>query len=182
MQLHTLVQVLCCCPLDANTLLTCGSDSTIHLIDMRQRPCSAHPPPGMRYIPQSLGGGPLLINHVTARTAHVGMEKQVFAVDWNRSNSSQFVAASGWGDLRVFDIRKGENQSPNDFLLSFRGLDSGDVSGCAWSKNGRRLVGTWMNGSAYTFDAHAGDTMPELVGDGSKRCSAPQLGRRSNML
>jgi WD40 repeat protein len=149
-------QVLCCSPRDANTVLTCGSDGTVHLIDLRQPAPALALPHHMRTVPQSLGGGAVDSSHCTLRPPLLKMEQQVFAVDWNRTTGTQFVAASGWGDLRIYDIRKGIQQSAFDCVLSFRGLDQGDVTGCAWSKNGRRLVGSWMGGSACTFDVEDG--------------------------
>ena len=56
----------------------------------------------------------------------------------------------------MFDIRKGECQVANDFRLMFKGHDSDEVTGCAWSKDGLRVVGSWLNGSAYTFNVDQG--------------------------
>jgi WD40 repeat protein len=117
----------------------------------------------MRTVPQSLGGGAVDSSHCTLRPPLLKMEQQVFAVDWNHATGTQFVAASGWGDLRVYDIRKGGPQSAFDCVLSFKGEDGGDVTGCAWSKDGRRLVGSWMGGSAYTFDVEDGIADPVSV-------------------
>jgi WD40 repeat protein len=84
------------------------------------------------------------------------MQQQVYAVDWNRRTGTEFVAASGWGDLRVYDIRKGDSLVAGAFVRLFKGLDSHEATGCAWSKDGRRLVGSWQGGRAYTFDVEAG--------------------------
>lgn len=152
-------QVLCCAPLDPHTLLTCSSDGTVQLIDLRQPPPSAPPPHTMRTVPQSLGGGPVDSSHVTQRRPLVKMAEQVYAVDWNRTNGTEFVAASGWGELRVYDIRRGDLQHADACRLCFKGECDGEVTGCAWSKDGRRLVGSWLGGSAYTFDVQTGEAV-----------------------
>jgi WD40 repeat protein len=153
-----LYQVLCCSALDANTVLTCSSDGTVHLIDLRQPPLPATFHPNTRVVPQSLGGGPVdtLNARCASRTPLLNMKQQVYAVDWNRSNGFDFVAASSWGDLRVYDTRKGFMQSHSAWWRLFQGLDKDEVTGCAWSKDGRRLVGSWLNGSAYSFDVAEG--------------------------
>jgi WD40 repeat protein len=160
-------QVLCCAPLDPHTLLTCSSDGTVQLIDLRQHPPSAPPPHTTRTVPQSLGGGPVDSSHVTQRRPLVKMAEQVYAVDWNRTNGMEFVAASGWGDLRVYDIRRGDLQHADACRLCFKGECDGEVTGCSWSKDGRRLVGSWLGGSAYTFDVQSG----EVVSPHSARAS-----------
>jgi WD40 repeat protein len=147
---------MCCAPLNPHTLLTCGSDGTVHLIDLREPVPSILLPDNIRTVPQVLGGGPVDSSHSTNRRPLVKMQQQVYAVDWNRTNGTEFVTASGWGELRVYDVRKGDSQNADSCHLSFKGLCDGEVTGCAWSKDGRRLVGSWLGGSAYTFDVEAG--------------------------
>ena len=156
-------QVLCCSPLDFNTVLTCSADGTVYLLDLRQPPSAPPPPANRRIVPQALGGGAVDPSHSTPGRPLLNMRQSVYAVDWNRSKGYEFVAASGWGDLRVFDIRRGDGQVANDWRLLFKGRDRDEVTGCAWSKDGRRLVGTWLNGSAYTFNVDDGITHGSLV-------------------
>ena len=96
-------------------------------------------------------------------------------MDWNRAAATQFVAASGWGDLRVYDIRKGDLQAANTCLLSFKGLDSNEVTGCAWSRDGRRLVGSWQGGKAYTFHVEDAFAWPAVTGDAALPAHSPVL-------
>jgi WD40 repeat protein len=163
-----LLQVLCCSPLDSNTVLTSSFDGTVHLIDLRQPPPPLAPwPANARIVPQMLGGGPVdenLSSSSSSRRALLNMHHEVYAVDWNRATGTEFVAASGLGDLRIFDIRKGDGQDAGSFKLAFRGEDDSEATGCAWSKDGRRLVGTWLGGRPYTFDVEAGVTQSSCEG------------------
>jgi WD40 repeat protein len=115
-----------------------------------------------------LGGGPvdesLSSSSSSSRRALLNMHREVYAVDWNRATGTEFVAASGLGDLRIFDIRKGDDQDAGSFKLAFRGVDDSEATGCAWSKDGRRLAGTWLGGRPYTFDVEAGVTQSSCEG------------------
>jgi WD40 repeat protein len=114
-----------------------------------------------------LGGGPVdasLSSSSAPRRPLLNLRQEVYAVDWNRATGTEFVAASGLGDLRIFDIRKGDCQDSGSFTLAFRGLDDSEATGCAWSRDGRRLAGTWLGGRPYTFDVEAGVTQRSFEG------------------
>lgn len=113
-----------------------------------------------------LGGGAVdaSLPSSPARRPLLKLRQEVYAVDWNRATGTEFVAASGLGDLRIFDIRKGDCQDAGSFTLAFRGLDDSEATGCAWSRDWRRLVGTWLGGWLYTFDVEAGVTQRSFEG------------------
>lgn len=158
-----------------NSFMSCSADGTVRMIDTRQHYESSTTGPidivqGREgdVVPQALGGGrgfrrtgnapnavpataSLLLNYRTRQHT-----PQLFSVDFNPMNGNQFIVSSDAGDIRLFDLRQIREHSPCSYVNIFTHevANLGDITGCAFSKDGRTIVATALNDAIYTFDAN----------------------------
>lgn len=158
-----------------NSFMSCSADGTVRMIDTRQHyEASVTGPIDIvqgregEVVPQALGGGrgfrrtanaqnavpataSLLLNYRTRNHT-----PQLFSVDFNPMNGNQFIVSSDAGDIRLFDLRQIREHSPCSYVNIFTHevANMGDITGCAFSKDGRTIVATALNDAIYTFDAN----------------------------
>lgn len=163
-------------PDHSHSFMSCSSDGTVRMIDTRQvygdsvsGPIQTVQGRNGDIVSQALGGGrgsilfgrgareeipaesSLVLNYRTRTSS-----PQLFCVDFNPSNGNQFIVSSEMGDVRLFDLRKIENRSPCSYVNIFTpkiGYNE-EITGCAFSKDGQRVVLTALSDAIYTFDAN----------------------------
>jgi WD40 repeat protein len=156
------------------SFMSCSADGTVRMIDTRQRyeDSTSGPIETVRgregeVVPQALGGGRGL-RRAAGRTGVPATASlvvnyrslvpsiQLYCVDFNPSNGYQFIASSDAGDIRLFDLRQIREHSPCSYInLWTHKIGNGDdITGCAFSKDGRTIVATALSDAIYTFDVN----------------------------
>lgn len=154
------------------SFMSCSSDGTVRMIDTR-RPYEASSSGPIETVhgregairPQALGGG---IGGMAPQTVQ-GVESslvlrytagqspiQLYSVDFNPMNGNQFIVASESGQVSLFDLRSIKNHSPCSYINTWTNRigSTDDITGCAFSQDGQRVVMTALGDAVYTFDAN----------------------------
>lgn len=80
----------------------------------------------------------------------------VYCVEMHPSDGQTFIASSGLGDVRLFDIRMIRAFSADSYVNIFRNwelpAETHPATGCAFSSDGTEIVATFLNDFIYTFD------------------------------
>ena len=155
-----------------HSFMTCSADGTVRMIDTRQPYESTKSGPidtvqgregNIRA--QALGGGltaagrhsPLIESSLVVKyhDRHLA-SLQLYSVDFNPMNGHQFIVASEAGDVRLFDLRSIRNHSSCSYIniWTHKIGSRDDITGCAFSKDGQRIVMTALGDAIYTFDAN----------------------------
>jgi len=108
---------------------------------------------GRLHQPEVTEGGSLLLNY----PASTRRRPTLFSIDWRPFDGNQFIVAGSEGNVRLFDMRRITNFSPDCYLNIYRnvelGFDQGfEATGCAFSADGSEIVVTCLNDHIYLFD------------------------------
>lgn len=160
-------------PEHAYSFMSCSADGTVRMIDTRRAYESSHTGPietvqgrGGDIRPQALGGGALMEGFARQRPQTIesslvvsypqgASQVQLYSVDFNPMNGHQFIVASEGGDVRQFDLRAIRNHSSCSYIniWTHKIANQDDITGCAYSKDGKKIVMTALNDAIYTFDS-----------------------------
>ncbi len=83
----------------------------------------------------------------------------LYSVDVHPLNGHLFIVSSSDGNVRLFDLRRIDKQSPESYVNIFRNVDlkPGDqyeATGCSFSVNGNEIVSTQLSDHVYVFDTN----------------------------
>jgi WD40 repeat protein len=166
-------------PVHPDTFMSCSADGTIRLFDIRGHYSNART---SRFdkrcnvtsscVPQALGGGranqpadtdkfnqSLILDYSKMNT---GSRRRLgtptlYSVDVH-PNGHNFIVGSELGDVRLFDLRKVDANDPSSSTVNtYKGSkinpNAGcEVTGCAFSHDGREIVSTHLCQHIYLFD------------------------------
>jgi len=173
-------------PLMPDTFLSCSADGTIRMIDIRQKYPGSITCTFDQYfeedeydyvLPQAFGGGRALrqdtVSDVSSLVLDYRMDSTVprhlrritsevslFSVDFHPTDGHSFIVGSGFGDVRLYDLRKIETNPAKCYVNMYRNWDipypcfGYEITGCVFSKNGSEIVATALEDYIYVFDTN----------------------------
>lgn len=81
----------------------------------------------------------------------------IYSLDMHPSDGYTFIAASGLGDVRQFDMRMIRAFSANAYVNIYKNWEipgeNHPCTGCSFSASGDEVVATFLNDFIYLFDA-----------------------------
>lgn len=152
--------------------LSCSSDSTVRMFDVRQKysktetlnidNCiSMH---NDNIVPQAYGGG-----RIDQRNEDVGSLTEslilnykqmrpfitLFDVCFHPKDPFKFVVASSAGDVRMFDLRMIREYDPSSHINIYRSdLHEDEITGCGFSTDGNEIITSRIDNDLYLYDTN----------------------------
>eukprot|EP01080_Neovahlkampfia_damariscottae_P006189 gene6189-10196_t len=161
---------ICTNPCYPDTFISCSSDGTARLFDIRKSyentriEDSSKRQTDYSVVPQALGGGSrrsgnsnisqsLLVDY---KGSVENSRSTLYSVDIS-PNGNHFILSSGDGNVRLFDLRYIKNHSPDDCVNIYRNFNvkiknNCEATGCKFSNNGKEIVVSLLSEHIYVFD------------------------------
>ncbi|KAG2393744.1 hypothetical protein C9374_007275 [Naegleria lovaniensis] len=116
---------------------------------------------------------------------HTKTVPTLYSVELNPFNPHQLIIGSYLGDTRLFDTRRIENFNANSYVNIYRPVEPNydprdyEVTGCAFSQDGSKIVSTHLGDYIYLFDRERNFERDEGV-DYSRVIPSPTAGASSS--